>query len=124
MLDLLSGLIGAALIVFGIYAIIATTAITDMTALVPEGATGLNEARAIYAGSFWAMGALILYALWTPRARQALLRAVGIIFIGFVIARFISIAMDGFDPILVGPIVSEIIVALVLLLASRSPRSV
>lgn len=55
-LRLLSGLIGVALIVFGCYAMVATTIVTDMTALVPKGVAGLNEARAIYAGSFWAMG--------------------------------------------------------------------
>src|SRR3546814_6337619 len=86
-LGVLAGLIGVALIAFGFYAIAATTAVTDMTALMPKGVAGLNEARAIYAGSFWAMGGIILYALFAPQVRRPLLMAIGIIFGGFVVAR-------------------------------------
>ncbi len=116
----LSGVIGFALIAFGIYALVATTAITDMTALQPSGVAGLNEARAIYAGSFWAMGGLILYGLATQRFRQPLLLAVGVIFVGFVAARIISIAMDGYAPILAASIGSEVVAALILIAASRT----
>src|SRR3546814_1811403 len=84
-LGVLAGLIGVALIAFGFYAIAATTAVTDMTALMPKGVAGLNEARAIYAGSFWAMGGIILYALFAPQVRRPLLMAIGIIFGGFVV---------------------------------------
>ncbi len=123
LLGLLSGLIGIALIAFGLYALVATTAVTDMTALAPKGAAGLNEARAIYAGSFWAMGGLILYALFTPRFRQPLLLAVGTIFGGFVVARFISIGMDGYDPTLAASIISELVATFILIAASRPPAS-
>ena len=116
----LSGVIGFALIAFGVYALVATTAITDMTALEPRGVAGLNEARAIYAGSFWAMGGLILYGLATPRVRQPLLLAMGVIFAGFVVARIISIAMDGYNPILAASIGSEALAALILIAASRA----
>lgn len=116
----LSGVIGFALIAFGVYALVATTAITDMTALQPRGVAGLNEARAIYAGSFWAMGGIILYGLATPRFRQPLLFAVGVIFAGFVAARIISLAMDGYAPILAASIGSEVVVALILIAASRT----
>lgn len=119
-LGALSGVIGFALIAFGIYALVATTAITDMTALDPRGVAGLNEARAIYAGSFWAMGGLILYGLGTPRFRQPLFLAVGVIFAGFVVARIISIAMDGYAPILSASIGSEVVAALILIVASRT----
>lgn len=113
------GLIGAALIAFGVYAVADTTAITAMTGLAPQGVGGLNEARAIYAGSFWAMGGLILYALTDPRIRQGVLLAVGVVFAGFLAGRIVSIAIDGYDPMLAAPIVSEIVVAVVLLGASR-----
>lgn len=116
----LSGVIGFALIAFGVYALVATTAITDMTALQPRGVAGLNEARAIYAGSFWAMGGIILYGLATPRFRQPLLLAVGVIFAGFVAARIISIAMDGYAPILAASVGSEVVAALILIAASRT----
>lgn len=116
----LSGVIGFALIAFGVYALVATTAITDMTALQPTGVAGLNEARAIYSGSFWAMGGLILYGLATPRFRQPLLLAVGMIFAGFVAARIISIAMDGYAPILAASIGSEVMAAFILIAASRA----
>ncbi|WP_216628552.1 DUF4345 family protein [Sphingobium cupriresistens] len=116
----LSGVIGFALIAFGVYALVATTAITDITALQPRGVAGLNEARAIYAGSFWAMGGLILYGLGTPRFRQPFLLAVGVIFAGFVAARIISIAMDGFAPMLAASIGSEVVAALALIAASRA----
>lgn len=116
----LSGVIGFALIAFGVYALVATTAITDMTALQPRGVAGLNEARAIYAGSFWAMGGIILYGLATPRFRQPLLFAVGVIFAGFVAARIISLAMDGYAPILAASIGSEVVAALILIAASRT----
>lgn len=120
MLGALSGLIGVALIAFGFYALLATTAVTTMTALTPQGIAGLNEARAIYAGSFWAMGGLVLYALGSARLRQPLLLAIGVIFIGFVIARIISIAMDGYDPMLAASIGSEIVAAFILIVASRN----
>lgn len=123
LLGLLSGLIGIALIAFGLYALLATTAVTDMTALVPKGAAGLNEARAIYAGSFWAMGGLVLYALFTPRVRRSLLLAVGIIFGGFIVARFISIGMDGYDPTLAASIISELVATFILIAASRTSPS-
>src|SRR3546814_5972265 len=93
-LGVLAGLIGVALIAFGFYAIAATTAVTDMTALMPKGVAGLNEARAIYAGSFWAMGGIILYALFAPQVRRPLLMAIGIIFGAFFVARILSIAID------------------------------
>lgn len=120
MLGALSGLIGVALIAFGFYALLATTAVTTMTALTPQGIAGLNEARAIYAGSFWAMGGLVLYALGSARLRQPLLLAIGVIFMGFVIARIISIAMDGYDPMLAASIGSEIVAAFILIVASRN----
>lgn len=119
-LALASGLVGVALIAFGFYALAATTVVTDMTALTPKGPAGLNEARAIYAGSFWAMGGLILHALWTPRFRQPVLLAIGIIFGGFIAARFISIAMDGYEPILAASIGSEIVAAIILIATARS----
>lgn len=118
------GLIGVALVAFGGYAILATTAVTTMTGLTPLGVGGLNEARAIYAGSFWAMGALILYALANARIRQGVLLAVGVTFAGFVAGRLVSIAMDGYDPMITAPIVSEILAAVILLAASRTLATV
>lgn len=123
LLNLLSGFIGVALIVFGFYAVIATPVVTDMTALVPRGVAGFNEARAIYGGSFWAMGGLILYGLAKPLFRTPLLLGVGVIFVGFVAARFLSIAMDGYDPMLAASIGSEIVAAVILIAASRAPVS-
>lgn len=120
LLGLLSGLIAVGLIAFGFYALVATTVVTGMTGLVPDGIAGLNEARAIYAGSFWAMGGLILYALATPGARQSLLMGVGVVFAGFVAGRIASIAMDGYDPKLTGAIVSEVTAAVILIAASRA----
>lgn len=117
----LSALIGIALIAFGVYTIYATTTVTAMTGLAPQGVAGMNEARSIYAGSFWAMGALILYALANARVRQPVLTAVGVIFAGFVAGRIVSIAMDGYDPLLTASIVSEVIAAIILLAASRAP---
>ena len=123
LLTLFSGAIGIALIAFGLYALVATIAVTDMTALVPKGTAGLNEARAIYAGSFWAMGGLILYGLCTPGLRQPLLLAVGVIFGGFVVARIVSIAMDGYDPMLGAAIGSEVVATLILIAASRAGKA-
>ncbi len=123
-LRLLSGLIGVALIVFGCYAMVATTIVTDMTALVPKGVAGLNEARAIYAGSFWAMGGLILYGLGSPRFRQPFLLSIGLIFGGFIVARIISIAMDGYDPSLGAAIGAELVATLILIAASRASSPV
>ncbi|MDT0509682.1 DUF4345 family protein [Novosphingobium sp. MMS21-SN21R] len=117
----LSGLIGIALIAFGVYAIYATTTVTTMTGLAPQGVAGMNEARSIYAGSFWAMGALILYALTNARARQPVLMAVGVVFAGFVAGRIVSIVIDGYDPLLTASIVSEVVAAIILLAASRAP---
>jgi hypothetical protein len=123
LLNLLSGFIGVALIAFGFYAVIATPVVTGMTALVPKGVAGLNEARAIYGGSFWAMGGLILYAMIKPLFRQPLLLGIGVIFAGFVVARIVSIAMDGYDPMLAASIGSEIVAAVILIAASRAPTS-
>lgn len=119
MLYLLSGLIGFGLIGFGCYALVATSSVTGMVALEPKGIAGLNEARAVYSGSFWAMGGLILYALRTPSSRPSLLLAVGILFGGFVAARCVSIGIDGYDPTLTPALVSEIIATVILLAASR-----
>lgn len=118
-LNILSGLTGASLIVFGVYALVATSTVTAMTGLAPQGIAGVNEARAIYAGSFWAMGALILYGLANPHFRPPLLMAIGVIFAGFVVARIISIAMDGYDPMLGAAIGSEIVASIILIAASR-----
>src|SRR3546814_16480021 len=95
-----------------------------MTALMPKGVAGLNEARAIYAGSFWAMGGIILYALFAPQVRRTLLMAIGIIFGGFVVARIISIAMDGYDPMLGASIGSDVVATIILLAAApwSAPR--
>jgi hypothetical protein len=123
LLGVLSGLIGIALIAFGFYAAYATTAVTTMTGLAPIGVAGMNEARSIYAGSFWAMGALIVYGLTDARIRQGVLMAVGVIFAGFVMGRIVSIAMDGYDPMLTAPIISELFGAIVLLCASRTSAS-
>ncbi|OYX64425.1 MAG: hypothetical protein B7Y89_02095 [Novosphingobium sp. 32-60-15] len=117
----LSALIGMSLIAFGFYAVYATTTVTAMTGLAPQGVAGMNEARSIYAGSFWAMGGLILYGLANVRIRQPLLLAVGVIFAGFVLGRIVSIAMDGYDPLLTAAIGSEVVAAIILLAASRTP---
>ena len=123
LLSLLSGLIAVGLIAFGFYALVATTVVTGMTGLVPDGIAGLNEARAIYAGSFWAMGGLVLYALATPGSRQPLLMGVGVVFAGFVAGRIASIAMDGYDARLTGAIGAEVVSAIILIAASRASGS-
>lgn len=123
LLDILAGLIGLALIGFGVFSLADTTAVTAMTALEPKGVAGLNEARAIYAGSFWAMGGLILFALASPRYKVPLLLANGVIFVGFLAARLASIMMDGYDPMLTGAIVSEAIAAAILLAAAKGRRA-
>ncbi len=116
----LSGLIGIALIAFGFYAVYATTTVTTMTGLAPQGIAGMNEARSIYAGSFWAMGALILYALANVRVRQPVLMTVGVIFAGFVVGRIVSIAMDGYDSMLTASIISEVVAAVILIACARA----
>lgn len=118
-LVLVSGLIGAALIAFGVYGLVATATFMKMTGLVPAGVAGLNEARAIYCGLFWAMGALIFQALVVPRVRQPVLFAMGVLFAGFLAGRIASIAMDGYDPALTPAIVFELVAAIVLLVTSR-----
>src|SRR3546814_12497651 len=99
-LGVLAGLIGVALIAFGFYAIAATIAATDMTALMPKGVAGLNEARAIYAGSFWAVGGIILYALFAPQVRRPLLIEIGILLCGLVVSRINSLALACYAPML------------------------
>lgn len=118
-LRLLCALIGVALILFGFYSLFAIDAVTEMTALTPVGVAGINEARAIYAGSFWAMGAVILHSIAAPATRAPALWAIGAIFVGFILARLLSIAMDGFDPALTPAILFETIGAVILCLGAR-----
>ena len=112
---ILCAMTGIALVAFGFYALFAIGTVTELTALSPVGIAGNNEARAIYAGSFWAMGGLILHAMAAPAERAPVLWAVGVIFAGFVLARFVSIAMDGYDPALAPAIISEAAAAVILI---------
>lgn len=121
LLTFLCGIIGLAMIAFGIYAVFEGAAIGILTALEPRGAAGLSEARAFYSGSFSAMGGLVLYALAKPRVRQPLLMAIGVIWAGYAISRVISFVMDGYFPLFSTSIGSEIVVTIILLAASRAP---
>lgn len=118
---ILVGLIGVALVAFGLYALFAIHEVVTLTGLQPEGMAGLSEARAIYAGLFVALGAILLQGLWSPAVRPAFWMAGGIIFGGFVVARLLSILMDGYDPQL-NALASEILVTIILLVAGMGNK--
>lgn len=120
--DILSGIIGVALIAFGFYAVANTGAIAAMTGLDPVGVLGQNESRAIYGGSFWAMGGLILFALTSARFKAPLLLAIGLLFIGFIAGRLVSITIDGYEPAVAQAIESELVAAAVLITAGMLSR--
>src|SRR3546814_12576770 len=69
------------------------------------------------------MGGIILYALFAPQVRRPLLMAIGIIFGGFVVARIISIAMDGYAPMLGASLGSEVVAPIILLAAAQWPAA-
>src|SRR3546814_7602143 len=69
------------------------------------------------------MGGIILYALFAQQVRRRLLMAIGIIFGGFVVARIISIAMDGYDPMLGASIGSDVVATIILTAAPQWPAA-
>lgn len=118
----LCGIIGVAMIGFGIFGFFSPHATMQMAGITAPGIQGMSEARAIYGGMFLPMGAIVLCGLFSTH-RAPLLLSVGLTFVGVIAARLVSIAIDGYDPALNQAIISEVVLTAIILLGVRPPAS-
>ena len=123
-LDGLCWILAALLLAFGAYALLSIEHVMLITGLTITGPTGHSEGRAIYGGAFIAQALLVALALRRPMLRAGILIALGGSYAGFVGARIVSIALDGFDPALIASIVSEVVAAAIMLSAAATSRPV
>ncbi len=114
----LCGLIGVAMVGFGIFGFFSPLATLQMAGITAPGIQGLSEARAIYGGMFLPMGGIVLYGLFSVY-RTPLLLSVGLTFVGVIAARLVSAVIDGYDPVLNQAIISEVVLTAIILLGAR-----
>ena len=93
------------------------TGMIEQLAVAPRGLHGLNTIRGDIGGYMVGLALLMSAGLWTKNA--AFFVATAIVMSTILVGRFAGLALDGFDAAVVPPIVIELVIAGVMVLAHR-----
>jgi len=90
---------------------------TEKFGVMPQGINGLNTIRGIIGGLLVGSALMMIMGLWRRNttwflATAALMGAV-------IFGRLVGIVLDGFDPVLVGPLVVEFVILGACILADK-----
>lgn len=114
-LPILTGLVTLMLTGLGVMSMFAPRKMLENFAVEPKGAAGLNTIRSVIGGMFLASVALLLIGQITGRTDAYV--AVAILMLVIAFGRIIGNLADGFAKSTVPPLVVEIVIATILLLA-------
>lgn len=120
-IKILIGLLSIPLIVLGVAAMFNPTMpmILEKFSVIPEAANsinGLNTIRSIVGGLLLGSGVLMLIGLFLKNS--AWFMAVAVLMGIVIIGRIFGIFVDGFDPKIMPPLISEIVIGGVLILGT------
>lgn len=115
-------LLAAANLAWGAAALLFSSWAAGVLALTPQEAHASGEIRAVFGGLVFVMGALMVAALVRPE-RVAWLTALAYLFVGLVVGRVISLALDGPGTYTLVAICGEGLGALLLFLEARNRRA-
>ena len=114
----LQGLVGLSclfLIGLGARTMFAPKSMVEILAVLPEGPTGLNTMRGFLGGLF--IGSSIVLATGLATGNTTFLLAVATVMGVVVVGRLVGIAVDGFDKRVVFPLVAEIVMVTIFVVA-------
>ena len=114
----LQGLVGLSclfLIGLGARTMFAPKSMVQILALRPEGPAGLNTMRGFLGGLF--IGSSIVLATGLATGDTTFFLAVASVMGVVVVGRFVGIAVDGFDKRVVFPLVAEVVMVTIFVLA-------
>lgn len=113
----LSGILVLAFLGLGVLFMFNPAATLDLLQLTPEAVGGWASIRSVFGGLFLGLALLLLrglmYEEWLP------IRMAGIILAITILGRIDSLAVDGFEVQLLGPIVIEIVLVAICLFSAR-----
>ena len=115
---LLQGLVGLSclfLVSLGARTMFAPTSMVEILALEPEGAAGLNTMRGFLGGLF--IGSSIVLATGLATGNTTFILAVATVMGVVVVGRLVGIAVDGFDKKVVFPLVAEMVMVTIFMVA-------
>lgn len=108
-------LAGLFFIMSGLSFLLQPQSIGSSLGLAPNGTTGLATLRADFFALFSLLGVSMIWGAWKRRGDLLLLPAMALILA--VIARVVSVAMDGMSPTFVSSAAIEAVIAALLLFA-------
>ncbi len=110
------GLLCLPLSALGLRSLFAPTKMAADMSITPEGPAGLNTVRGVMGGLFSSCVAMLILGLTT--GERAWFMAVALVMAGVLFGRFVGIARDGLDKAVVPPIIVELVIGTVLVVAS------
>lgn len=115
-------LVGVGLLIFGGAIFIAPAKFAPRLNLLPQGALGISELRAVFGGAFFAFGLVLLGALLlnTPW-KMGLVAAVGAAMGFAVLGRLLSVVLDGYASLPWGAFSGELLIAIAAWIVVRHP---
>ncbi len=114
-LPILTGLVTVMLTGLGVMSMFVPRKMLENFAVEPKGTAGLNTIRSVIGGMFLASVALLLIGQITGRTDAYV--AVAILMLVIAFGRIVGNLADGFAKSTVPPLVVEIVIATILLLA-------
>ncbi|MEM7322681.1 MAG: DUF4345 family protein [Actinomycetota bacterium] len=113
-LQIIIGILAVPLTALGVRSMFLPTNMGDAVGLTPDGIPGLSEIRSVLGGLFFASASMIVVGLVTDETTWFL--AVAIVMAAAAIGRLVSIAVDGFIPAVVPPLLIEVVIAAVMVI--------
>ena len=120
-LKIVVGLIALMLGVLGMSAVIDPAAAATQFGLTPDGIVGLSTLRSDLGGMFVTSAVLLILGL--VRGQTLWFLAVALLMGVIALARAIGFVIDGYDPSLLAPFLSEIVFVVVLVVAHRQLKA-
>ena len=112
---LIAGMTGA----YAIAALAMTRTVSAWSGYALTNTLAVSEFRAVYGGLLLVLAVGMIAAIRHP-GKPEWIRFVGWIYIGLGLARSLALITEGFDPLVLGVVVGEIVVGWLLLLAGRA----
>lgn len=114
-IKILLGVLCLPLVALGIRSMFKPTGMLDDLAVQANGSAGLNTVRGVVGGLFLASAAMIVLGLATEQTVWLL--AVALLMGVAAIGRVVGIAADGYDKAVLRPLVAEVVISAVAVLA-------
>lgn len=115
LLQILVGLTGLPLLVLGARSMFAPRSMGEPFAITPRGAAGLSTIRSVPGGLFFASVAMLGLGLTTGQTQWFL--SVAMVMGAVALGRMVGIVSDGLDKAVLPPLVVELVIGSILVIA-------